>query len=219
MMYQVVEYMWVSSLLRPSKNDVLRAIFIALAAVSQLAGCVHHSASWVAPISKTSEAVVPLSDGTSVLGTGFFIEPQLIVTSAHVHKEGATLYFESSDEKLRLMHLVWLDKDLDLATFRVSDYESSHVLSVSSVDPKVGTPIVALGFPLGAHLTATAGIVSADLPSGLLQTDVVVFHGNSGGPIVDRRGDAIGVVTFKGDLGISFAVRLQHLHEFMPTLR
>ncbi len=81
--------------------------------------------------------------------------------------------------------------------------------TTSCTAPKVGDPVLAIGSPLGLAGSASSGIVS-DVRPGPLQFSAPVSPGNSGGPVVDRRGHVLGVATAKlvgnGAEGLSFAV-------------
>lgn len=83
------------------------------------------------------------------------------------------------------------------------------VLAKATTQPKVGDPVLAIGSPLGLAGSASSGIVSAVRP-GTLQFSAPVSPGNSGGPVVDRRGHVLGVTTSKlvanGAEGLSFAI-------------
>lgn len=95
----------------------------------------------------------------------------------------------------------------DLALVDVS--AQLPVLAKATTPPKVGDPVLAIGSPLGLAGSASSGIVSAVRP-GSLQFSAPVSPGNSGGPVVDRRGQVLGVTTSKlvanGAEGLSFAI-------------
>jgi S1-C subfamily serine protease len=78
--------------------------------------------------------------------------------------------------------------------------------------PSVGESVLAYGSPFGLEGTATVGIVSA-IRAGYIQTDAQINHGNSGGPLVNRYGEVIGLTTLGyGDgSGIGFAVDIRTL--------
>jgi putative serine protease PepD len=82
-------------------------------------------------------------------------------------------------------------------------------LEKATTAPKVGDPVLAIGSPLGLGGSASSGIVSA-VRTGTLQFSAPVSPGNSGGPVVDRRGRVLGVTTSKlvanGAEGLSFAI-------------
>lgn len=98
-------------------------------------------------------------------------------------------------------------EDHDLALVRlpagvldpvVLAFEQSH-------SAKVGDPVVAYGSPWGLEGTATAGVVSA-IRGHLIQTDAPLNPGNSGGPLLNRHGEVIGVNTLGGGNSLGFAV-------------
>jgi len=97
------------------------------------------------------------------------------------------------------------DKDLALVEVRAE----LAALARSTTPPKVGDPVLAIGSPLGLAGSASSGIVSA-VRDGSLQFSAPVSPGNSGGPVVDRKGNVLGVTTAKlvsnGAEGLSFAI-------------
>jgi len=98
-------------------------------------------------------------------------------------------------------------EDQDLALVEVG--ADLPALERATTAPKVGDPVLAIGSPLGLSGSASSGIVSA-VRSGTLQFSAPVSPGNSGGPVVDRRGHVLGVTTSKlvgnGAEGLSFAI-------------
>jgi len=98
-------------------------------------------------------------------------------------------------------------EDKDLALVEVPG--ELPALEKATTAPKVGDPVLAIGSPLGLGGSASSGIVSA-VRSGTLQFSAPVSPGNSGGPVVDRRGRVLGVTTSKlvasGAEGLSFAI-------------
>ncbi len=98
-------------------------------------------------------------------------------------------------------------EDKDLALIEVTS--ELPALTRSTTPPKVGDPVLAVGSPLGLSGSASSGIVSA-VRDGTLQFSAPVSPGNSGGPVVDRKGNVLGVTTAKlvsnGAEGLSFAI-------------
>ncbi|HSO05096.1 MAG TPA: trypsin-like peptidase domain-containing protein, partial [Candidatus Limnocylindrales bacterium] len=80
----------------------------------------------------------------------------------------------------------------------------------TATSPQVGDPVVAIGSPYGLTDTVTTGIISKIYDTHF-QTDAAVGPGNSGGPLLDRKGDVLGVTTFMLDpsQGTNFAVRMR----------
>jgi S1-C subfamily serine protease len=170
---------------------------------------------------------VQTSEGS---GSGFFITAQgLVATNAHVigNLQSATII--TSSGKAFQSHDIYVDHDRDLALIKI-DADGVRFLQISPTLPPQGSDVVAIGTP-GAHdatgtillqNTVTKGIVSgvrqfsdatvANIPGRAgdwIQTDAAINHGNSGGPLLDRSGNVIGVNTlsFAGKTpGINFAL-------------
>ena len=124
------------------------------------------------------------------------------------------------------------DPDTDLALLRVSSARATLVPATlgSSADVKRGEIAIAIGNPLGFEHTVTAGIVSAlgrsmrastgRLIPDVIQTDAALNPGNSGGPLLDSRGEVIGVNTaiIRGAQSICFAVAIDTAKWVIPQL-
>ncbi len=91
--------------------------------------------------------------------------------------------------------------------------------------PPVGSEVYVIGHPLGLGWTVTRGIVSAHrkpgeiAPTAMIQTDAAISLGNSGGPLLDRNGDLVGLVVSKlsgsGVENIAFAIPASVIVEFL----
>jgi hypothetical protein len=117
------------------------------------------------------------------------------------------------------------DADHDLVVLELSGVELPALSLGESDRVRPGQRIITLGSPLGLAHTVTEGIVSGvrTLPSGMkaIQIDAAVSPGSSGGPVLDRRGRVVGVVSTQiaeGE-GISFAVPASHLGELLTRER
>ncbi|MFM2044105.1 MAG: periplasmic serine protease, Do [Pseudomonadota bacterium] len=156
------------------------------------------------------------------LGSGFVIDPTgYIVTNNHVI-EGAdeiTVIFQDEAQTELKAELVGTDEATDLALLRVKPVTKLQALAWGDSDAvRVGDWAVAIGNPFGLGGTVTAGIVSArarDLQQGnyddFIQTDASINRGNSGGPLVNLKGEVIGINTAifsqtGGSVGIGFAI-------------
>jgi S1-C subfamily serine protease len=141
-------------------------------------------------------------------GTGSFINDEgLVLTNRHVVKGAKTLLVLMNDHKQASAEVVVIDDDQDLALVKVklSDGVKTPFLHLSVADnPGDGAECTVMGFPLidrlGAAIKITRGIVSsgsAREEGADIVTDAKVNPGNSGGPMLDRNGFVMGVVTMK----------------------
>ncbi|MBA2741554.1 MAG: trypsin-like peptidase domain-containing protein [Actinobacteria bacterium] len=167
-----------------------------------------------------------VSGDQEALGSGFVVDKSgHIVTNFHVVEGADEIRVGFSNRDTVEARLVGNDPSTDLAVLRVNvDANALTPLPLGNSDlVKVGDPVVAIGNPFGLDRTATAGIVSAvqrliTAPNQftidhVIQTDAPINKGNSGGPLLNDRGEVIGVNTqietggiSIGNVGIGFAV-------------
>jgi S1-C subfamily serine protease len=175
----------------------------------------------------TSSSGAPFgTQGVSALGSGFVVDKTgHIVTNYHVVEGADEVTVSFSNRDTVKAEVVGTDPSSDLAVLRVQTAASALTpLPLGNSDNvQVGDPVVAIGNPFGLDRTVTAGIVSAlqrliTAPNQftidhVIQTDAPINHGNSGGPLINARGQVIGVNTqietgdsATGNVGIGFSV-------------
>ncbi|MDP3966276.1 MAG: trypsin-like peptidase domain-containing protein [archaeon] len=152
-------------------------------------------------------------------GSGFFVNGEgYVVTNLHVIQNSNgevsdVIQIITSDNKANSGTLVGYIQNLDLAVIKTtSGY--GHLIMEDSSNVKIGEKVVAIGTPEGLSFSATDGIVSAVGRTGFgtegsyVQTNAQLNPGNSGGPLINQNGKAIGMNNFKlaNSEGIGFAL-------------
>lgn len=153
-------------------------------------------------------------------GSGVIIsEDGYVVTNNHVIQGAAELEITLNNKKSYKAKLIGTDSKMDIALLKVdADEKLPYAVFADSDQVKVGEWVLAVGNPYNLNSTVTAGIISAKArnldTSGIqsfIQTDAVVNPGNSGGALVNTRGELVGINTMISSntgsyVGYSFAV-------------
>ena len=172
----------------------------------------------------------PRRDVPRGLGSGFILSPDgYVMTNAHVVRGADDITVTTSDRREFKAKVIGADTRTDVALLKV---EATGLQAVRMGDPnklRVGEWVIAIGSPFGLENTVTAGIVSAKsrdtgdfLP--FIQTDVAVNPGNSGGPLINMRGEVVGInsqifTTSGAYNGISFAIPIDEANNVQQQLR
>jgi serine protease Do len=152
-------------------------------------------------------------------GSGFFISADgYILTNNHVVKDAVKVKVMNIDKEEFTARIIGTDPKTDLALLKINIKNVPFVELGDSSAVEVGEWVLAIGNPFGQVSTVTAGIISAKgRQLGLaqyedfLQTDAAINMGNSGGPLINMKGEAIGInstilTPSAGNIGIGFAI-------------
>lgn len=163
-------------------------------------------------------------------GSGFVYDGDgHVVTNQHVVGDASEVDVRFSEGDWRIGRVIGTDVYTDLAVIRIDDLPAyADPLPVANENPTPGTPVAALGNPMGLDGSVSTGIVSGanrSMPTGngfaipdTVQTDAPVNPGNSGGPLVTLDGAVVGVNRARGGDNIGFAVSAEVVERVIPAL-
>lgn len=154
------------------------------------------------------------------LGSGVIVSPDgLVLTTYHVVAQASDIQVALHDGRVTRAQIIGSDRDTDLAVLKI---EGSQLPAARFAEPgtlQVGDVVLAIGNPFGIGQRVTMGIVSAVGNDSLnlltyddfIQTDAAINDGNSGGALVNARGELVGINTavFRFGEGIGFAIPAQ----------
>ncbi len=177
-------------------------------------------------VSPTVVVIQGKTDSGEVLGSGFILSTDgKLVTNFHVIRDMNSASVQLANGKLLgSVAVLATDEAHDLAILQLPASDLPALELGNSDTLSVGEPLVIVGSPNGLEGTVTAGILSSvrDLGDGfkLLQTDAAVNPGNSGGPVLNSKGQAIGVVSFqlRSTQGLNFAIPINYVRELLNNL-
>lgn len=163
----------------------------------------------------------PQKRRTQSAGSGVIVDAEkgTVITNYHVIKGADEIHISLSDKRVFDAELIGSDPDVDIAILKIDADNLIDIPMADSDKLRQGDFVVALGNPFGLENTVTSGVVSALGRSGLglegyenfIQTDASINHGNSGGALVNLRGELVGINTAiiapsGGNVGIGLAI-------------
>jgi serine protease Do len=164
-------------------------------------------------------------------GSGFIIDPAgYVLTNHHVISGADRVTVTLSDGRIFRADIVGIDPAIDVALLRIHSPNALPAAPLGDSDTlRVGEWVCAIGNPLGVYThSVTVGVVSflgrKLFDSGLdayIQTDAAISFGNSGGPLINSRGQVIGITTAISAQAsnIGFAVPISQVIDVLPQLR
>ena len=177
---------------------------------------------------------MPRAPKQNALGSGVVVTTDgYVLTNNHVVDGAESVNVDFTDGRTLSAKIIGTDKPSDLALLKVTG-SNFHAIALGNSDAvKVGDVVLALGNPLNVGQTVTMGIISAKGRStgvgdgsyeDFLQTDAPINHGNSGGALVNTRGELVGINSqilseSGGNIGIGFAIPVNMAKHVMDDLR
>lgn len=166
------------------------------------------------------QATVVLTSGPCQ-GSAFFVTPELLLTNAHV------VCAETAEarvgERLVPATIVQIDDELDVALMRAEGAGGTPLRLANAMGVQPGDRVAAAGAPGGRGVSVVSGVVTLPLTRiwGVLHVEAyaTLDHGNSGGPLLDARGRAIGVISKRRAAGgrpVALALPLDYVVDWLP---
>lgn len=164
------------------------------------------------------------------VGSGFIVSQDgYVLTNTHVVDGASEVYVKLTDKREFKAKVIGSDRRTDVAVLKIEGGKLPKLIIGDSDKIKVGEWVIAIGSPFDLDNTVTSGIISSKardtgdyLP--LIQTDVAVNPGNSGGPLINMRGEVIGINSqiysrSGGYMGISFAIPIDEAMRVVDQLK
>jgi hypothetical protein len=165
------------------------------------------------------------ADNQEISGSGFIVDGSgTIITNLHVVQElktgGVRLTNGDIYDKITVRAF---DERKDLAVIQIAGFDLPILPLGNSNNVQAGEQILLVGNPLGLEASVTTGIVSAirQLNGGfqVIQTDAAANPGNSGGPMLNAKGEVVGVVSYKlrGTENLNFAIAINYVRGLLSS--
>ena len=191
----------------------------------------------ISKIKNTGASVFNINANNELgLGSGFIVSNNgYIITNWHVvQNKYSNCYITLANGDIENGTVVWSDQDLDISIIKIKKAGLKHLKLGDSKNLKLGETVYAIGNPIGREFqrTVTSGIISGknrtikiedeygeNYMENLIQTDATINSGNSGGPLINKKGEVIGINTVKitSAEGIGFAVPINTIKPIIES--
>lgn len=186
------------------------------------------------PTSNDNNDNIKGNSGNDWSGTGFALKDGYIVTNYHVIEDAKSITIHGVNGNFNISYsatVIGSDKNNDLALLKINDPSfngfGSIPYSITTTTTEVGEDIFVLGYPLtstmGDEIKLTNGIISSKTgfqgDVSLYQISAPIQPGNSGGPLFDKKGNVIGVVSAKhaGAENVGYAIKSSYLRNLIES--
>ena len=201
--------------------------------IGYLMAKIDNTAKKVDQLDKTIKAdkktKIPNNPSPDYRATGFLIDGKgFIVTNAHVVNRLKTIYVENSKGEYFIAKAIYTDQNTDLAILKINDtaFKTIYNLpySINKNNSNLGEQIFTLGYPRN-EIVYGEGYVSAksgnEGDSTAYQVSVSVNPGNSGGPVLNKYGQIIGIITSKNLTadGVVFAAKSKNIYKLLDAFK
>lgn len=210
------------------------ATFSSMNVIADIVEQASPSVAYIEAFQRCASSFAPMAMMSVSSGSGFLVaddghDSGIILTNAHVIANCQQVVIRFDDDRRIQGQVEFIDERLDLATVRVPLSEVSHLKPIRLLDDsknvRPGEWVIAVGAPFTLSNTVTVGVVSSISRAGrdlgiresveYIQTDASINIGNSGGPLLNLDGEAIGITTLKVGEGVSFAIPANYARNFL----
>ena len=211
-----------------SKKSLLSFIGLVLFLFCEITAVNAQSPQQIAQKALASTVLLVMEDANGQplsLGSGFFVRNGQVATNLHVVKGASRGYAKLVSQKTKydVEGITAVDAERDLVVLKIS-VPGAQVISLGDSDMvQVGSPIYAVGNPRGLEGTFSQGIISSVRKVGtdkILQLTAPISPGSSGGPVLNDKGQVIGVsvATFRGGQNLNFAIPSNYLKKLIGKI-
>ena len=208
----------------------LKILFTFVALLFNLAGISHaQNPQQIAKKALESTVLLVMEDANGQplsLGSGFFVRTNQVATNLHVIQGASRGYVKPVGKKTKynILGVTAVDTIRDLAILKVSSVLGAKAIPLGDSDTvQVGSPVYAVGNPRGLEGTFSQGIISGIRKIGtdkILQITAPISPGSSGGPVLNGKGQVIGVsvATYRSGQNLNFAIPSNYLEKLIKQI-